>query len=144
VESDFSVSIMPSRSPYSNPALPRAQSPVRNLHISNRGDIDITLEPQSDTPWHPGGGSRAGAPSSSFSGGGATVRINGTPVRAPRPSPSPSPAMINRSINESIRQPSPGPLSQSIFRDAPRDRSSPVGAEQFNRRYHDSVNATGS
>ena len=139
-ESDFNASIMPAGPPYPPPPPPR--SPVRNLHISNQGDIDITMSsPQlgggaaSRASWHPGGGSRAGAPVSSFNGGMTT------PVRR---RPAPSPAALNRSINDSIRYgPSPGPMSKSIFYDAPVEQTSPIGAEEFNRRYHSSVNATG-
>jgi hypothetical protein len=99
------------------------------------------------SPYYTGGSFRAGAPASSFSGGFSgttTSRVGSTTHLTPvaRRSRGPSPEQLNRSLNESIRS-TPGPISQSIFRDAPVERTSPVGAETFNRRYADSVAATG-
>ena len=143
-ESSFDHSIMASRSAVLPPP-PRPSSPVRSLHISNAGDIDITMERTPPPPprrpavsmlgessWHSGGNSRAGHPASTMASGWSGRQ---RPRRQ-------SPAEFNRSVNNSIRY-SSGPLNKSIFVDAPVERTSPVGAESFNRRYNTSVRMTG-
>jgi len=137
-ESDYNASVMGS-SAYAPPPPPppASSSPVRNLHISNRGDIDITMsgDAPAATPWRSGSGFRPGSPASSF---------RPSQMRSSQPVTYSSPAAETQRINHDIRtSPGNGALSQSVYYDAPMERTSPVGAETFNKRYNQSVRRTG-